>query len=215
MGGASAMRTLFTIPLLGVVMLGENLANWLGENAWAIWFSLAVLLAIAETLSLNLVFVMLAAGAAAGGLTALAAPSLWWLQILVSVVISVLTLFLLRPTLIRRVRNMPGYRSAFSSMVGKPGRATVRITASAGEVKIDGQVWSARAFDESMTIEPGVEIEVFEVDGTVAVVYPRHGELGGSGLTDQTLQHRTVGGEAGPGEATTSDGQPGEEDPDH
>lgn len=162
-----------------VVMLGENLSDWLGDHSWAIWFSLTLLLAIAEILSLDLVLVMLAAGALAGGVTALIAPALWWLQVLVAVVVSVLSLLVLRPTLIKRVRSMPGYRSALASMVGRPGRVTQKVDAVEGEIKVDGQVWSARAYDESMVLDPGTEVEVFELDGTVAVVYPRHPELEG------------------------------------
>jgi membrane protein implicated in regulation of membrane protease activity len=160
-------------------MLGENLADWMGDHGWAIWFSLALLLAIAEILSLDLVLIMLAAGALAGGVTALIAPDLWWVQVLVAVVVSIMSLVMLRPTVMKRVRNMPGYRSAFASMVGQSGRVVQQVDAVQGEIKVNGQSWSARAFDESMVIEPGVEIEVFELDGTVAVVYPRHSELEG------------------------------------
>lgn len=160
-------------------LLGENLSDWLGDNGWAIWFSLALLLAIAEILSLDLVLIMLAAGALAGGVTALIAPDLWWLQVLVAVAVSIMSLLMLRPTVMRRVRNMPGYRSSLAAMVGRSGRVTRQVDAVQGEVKVDGQTWSARAFDESMVIEAGIEIEVFELDGTVAVVYPRHSELEG------------------------------------
>lgn len=159
-------------------LLGENLADWLGNNGWAIWLSVALLLAIAEILSLDFVLIMLAVGAVAGGVTALIAPGLWWLQILVAVAVSVLTLLLLRPTVLRRVRNMPGYRASFSSMVGKDGRVTEEVTATGGAVKIDGQDWSARTYDDSMVIDAGTEVEVFELDGAVVVVYPRHLPLG-------------------------------------
>ena len=43
-----------------------NLTDWLGDNAWAIWLSLAFLLAVAEIMSLDLVLIMLAVGALAG-----------------------------------------------------------------------------------------------------------------------------------------------------
>ncbi len=161
-------------------LLGENLSDWLGDHGWAIWLSLALLLAIAEILSLDLVLIMLAAGALAGGVTALIAPDLWWLQVIAAVAVSVMSLALLRPTLLTRVRSMPGYRSSLASMVGRSGRVTVQVDAAGGEVKVDGQAWSARSFDESMVIETGIEVEVFELDGTVAVVYPRHQELEGS-----------------------------------
>ncbi len=38
-----------------------------------------------------------------------------------------------------------------------------------------GEVWSARAVEGS--IPAGIEIEVYQIDGAVAVVYPRHDAL--------------------------------------
>lgn len=154
-----------------------NLTDWLGENAWAIWLSLAFLLAIAEILSLDLVLIMLAVGALAGAGVAVLAPGLWWLQILVAAAAAVAMLFFLRPTLMEKVRRMPGYRSSTDKMVGSTGVATAAVTGQSGEVKVDGQVWSARTFDKDIEIPVGDEVEVYEIDGAIAVVYPKHGEL--------------------------------------
>ena len=153
------------------------MTDWLGDNAWAIWLSLAFLLAVAEIVSLDLVLIMLAAGAVAGAGVALVAPGLWWLQILVAMAVSISMLFLLRPTLMDKVRNMPGYRSSTSKMVGSTGFAVTEITRGGGEIKVDGQTWSARPYSSDLVIEPGSEIEVYEIDGAIAVVYPKYGEL--------------------------------------
>lgn len=153
------------------------MTDWLGDNAWAIWLSLAFLLAVAEILSLDLVLIMLAAGALAGAGVAVVAPDLWWLQMLAAGAVSVGTLALLRPTLMARVRAMPGYRSSTAKMVGSSGVAVSAVTRGGGEIKIDGQSWTARAYDSDMVIDPGTEVEVYEVDGAIAVVYPKHGVL--------------------------------------
>ena len=154
-----------------------NLTDWLGDNSWAIWLSLAFLLGIAEIMSLDLVLIMLAVGALAGAGVAVIAPSLWWLQILVASGISIMMLLLLRPTLLAKVRNMPGYRSSSAKMVGSSGVATSQIDKSGGEIKVDGQSWSARPYSSDLVIEQGTEIEVYEIDGVIAVVYPKHGTL--------------------------------------
>ncbi len=154
-----------------------NLTDWLGDNAWALWLSLAFLLAVAEILSLDLVLIMLAVGALAGAGVAIVAPDLWWLQVLVASGVSVGMLALLRPTLIERVRSMPGYRSSTAKMVGSTGLAVSQIDRSGGEVKVDGQSWSARPYSSDLVIEQGEEIEVYEIDGAIAVVYPKHGAL--------------------------------------
>jgi len=154
-----------------------NLTDWLGDNSWAIWLSLAFLLAIAEIMSLDLVLIMLAVGALAGAGIAVIAPSLWWLQILVASGISIMMLLLLRPTLLAKVRSMPGYRSSTAKMVGSSGVATSQIDKSGGEIKVDGQSWTARPYSSDVVIEQGTEIEVYEIDGAIAVVYPKHGQL--------------------------------------
>ena len=154
-----------------------NLTDWLGDNSWAIWLSLAFLLGIAEIMSLDLVLIMLAVGALAGAGIAVIAPSLWWLQILVASGISIMMLLLLRPTLLAKVRSMPGYRSSTAKMVGSSGVATSQIDKSGGEIKVDGQSWTARPYSSDVVIEQGTEIEVYEIDGAIAVVYPKHGHL--------------------------------------
>lgn len=158
--------------------MGVNLTDWLGDHLWALWLSLAFLLAIAEMLSLDFVLIMLAAGALAGAGVALAAPHLWWLQVLSAIVVAVGTLAILRPTLLKRVRDAPGYRSSTTKLVGSSGRATAEITAEQGEAKIDGQTWTARTMNAGSVIAQGVEIEVYEIDGAIVVVYPKYGELG-------------------------------------
>jgi membrane protein implicated in regulation of membrane protease activity len=154
-----------------------NLTDWMGENSWAIWLSLAFLLGIAEIMSLDLVLIMLAVGALGAAVVALAAPSLWWLQILVATAISISMLLLLRPTLLAKVRSMPGYRSSTAKMVGSSGVAVSQIDKSGGEIKVDGQSWTARPYSLDVVIEQGTEIEVYEIDGAIAVVYPKHGQL--------------------------------------
>jgi membrane protein implicated in regulation of membrane protease activity len=157
--------------------VGVNLTDWLGDNAWALWLSLAFLLAVAEILSLDLVLIMLAVGALAGAGVAVVAPDLWWLQILVAAGVSVGMLMLLRPTVMARVRNMPGYRSSTDKMVGSSGVAVSQIDKSGGEIKVDGQSWTARPYSSDLVIAQGEEIEVYEIDGAIAVVYPKHGAL--------------------------------------
>jgi membrane protein implicated in regulation of membrane protease activity len=154
-----------------------NLTDWLGDNSWALWLSLAFLLGIAEIVSLDLVLIMLAVGALGGAVVALVAPSLWWLQILAAITVSLSMLLLLRPTLLAKVRSMPGYRSHADKMVGSSGVAVSQIDKSGGEIKVDGQSWTARPYSSDVVIEQGTEIEVYEIDGVIAVVYPKHGQL--------------------------------------
>ena len=157
--------------------MGVNLTDWLGDNAWALWLSLAFLLAVAEMLSLDLVLLMLAAGALAGAGVAVVAPGLWWLQVAAAIAVSLGMLVLLRPTLLARVRSLPGYRSSADTLVGSSGYAISEISRRGGEIKVAGQSWTARPYETDAVISEGTEVEVFEIDGVVAVVHPKYQSL--------------------------------------
>lgn len=157
--------------------MGVNLTDWLGDNAWALWLSLAFLLAVAEMLSLDLVLLMLAAGALAGAGVAVVAPGLWWLQVGAAIAVSLGMLVLLRPTLLAKVRSLPGYRSSADTLVGSSGYAVSEISRRGGEIKVAGQSWTARPYETDAVISEGTEVEVFEIDGVVAVVHPKYQSL--------------------------------------
>ncbi len=150
--------------------------EWLSANGWVIWLVIAGGLAVSEMLTLDLTLLMLAGGALAGGAVALILPGALPLQIVVAVATALAMLFLLRPSMLRRLRSSPGYRSSADKLLGSTGVAVAEITPTAGEVKIAGEVWSARSYDGS-PIAPGTEIEVMERDGITVLVYPRHKPL--------------------------------------
>ena len=43
-------------------------------------------------------------------------------------------------------------------------------TRNGGCVKIGGEVWSARAYDEDEVMEPGTRVDVLKIDGATALV---------------------------------------------
>ncbi|MEL4357231.1 MULTISPECIES: NfeD family protein [unclassified Luteococcus] len=151
--------------------------QWFGDNLWALWGVITLVLASAEMLTLDLTLLMLASGALAGGVVAFFLPGLVWLQVIVALAVAAAMLGFLRPTLLRRVRNAPGYRSSLSKLVGSEGTATAAITRSGGEVKVNGEVWTARTMASDIQIGVGDLVEVYEVDGTTLVVYPVEREL--------------------------------------
>ncbi len=146
--------------------------EWLSANWWAVWLIVATLLAITEAFTLDFTLLMLAAGALAGAGVAVFFPAALLLQVIVAVVVAFAMLFLLRPTLLAKVRSAPGYRSSLQRMVGSTGSALTAITGSRGEVKVNGEVWQARSYGD-VDIEAGASVEVFEIGGTTVVVYPK------------------------------------------
>jgi membrane protein implicated in regulation of membrane protease activity len=146
--------------------------EWLSDNAWAAWLSVAAVLGVAEMFSLDLIFLMLAVGAM-GGLVAgvLAAPVA--VQVLVALGTSLATLTLLRPRLVGRLHGGPELSLGTSKLIGAQGVVTAQITATeTGRVRLAGDVWSAAPYDEHLVIEPGQTVEVLEIRGATAFVHP-------------------------------------------
>jgi membrane protein implicated in regulation of membrane protease activity len=146
--------------------------DWLSENAWAAWFALAALLGVAELVSLDLVLIMLAAGALAGGVAAALGGALI-LSVLVAGLTAIAMLALVRPNLIAKLHQGPDLQLGHGKLVGQRGVVTQRMTGLAvGQIKLAGETWSASPYDEHLTIEPGATVEVFEIRGATAYVHP-------------------------------------------
>ena len=45
-----------------------------------------------------------------------------------------------------------------------------RVDRDGGQVKIGGEVWTARAYDEDEVLEPGARVEVMKIEGATALV---------------------------------------------
>jgi membrane protein implicated in regulation of membrane protease activity len=146
--------------------------HWLGDNAWAAWLGLALLLSVAELASLDLVLVMLAVGALAGMLTSLATDSVT-AQIVAAVATSVAMLAVVRPGLTRRLHSGPDLVLGPATLIGKQAVTPVRLSAhQGGQLKIDGELWTAKPYDELMVIEAGQTVEVLKIKGATAYVHP-------------------------------------------
>jgi membrane protein implicated in regulation of membrane protease activity len=141
-----------------------------GSFDWVAWVGLAVVLAIIEVTTLDLVFAMLAVGALAGAAAGLVTDSLL-VQVLVALVVSVGMLFVVRPIALRHLRTPHAIRTGVAALIGQQGLVLEAVDARDGRVKIKGEVWSARAFDPTCTIEAGRSVEVVQIDGATAVVY--------------------------------------------
>ena len=146
------------------------MSDWLSQHAWAVWLAVAVLLGVAELLSLDLILLMLAAGAGAGAATAaigLGVP----LQVLVALVVSVAMLGLVRPNVVHRLHAGPELRTGPAALVGRTAVVIEPVDAHGGRIRLAGELWSARSYDETSRIPPGATVDVLEIDGATAVVY--------------------------------------------
>lgn len=145
--------------------------DWLSDHVWVGWASVGLMLAVAELLSLDLILLMLAAGAFAGALSSVVISSFVF-DLLVAIVASSAMLVLVRPSIVRRMRSGPELTTGHAALVGASGVVLATVTESEGEIKLAGEVWTARSFEPNTVIEPGTKVAVFAIDGATAVVYP-------------------------------------------
>ena len=139
---------------------------------WETWLGAAVLLGVAEMFSLDLILIMLAVGALAGFVAAVLGLPVG-VQLLAAAGTSIAMLAVVRPGLAKRFHGGPELQLGHGKLVGKQGLVTEPITAQApGRIRLAGEIWSAQPYDESLSIEAGETVEVFEIRGATAYVHP-------------------------------------------
>ena len=140
------------------------------HDAWMVWLGLAVVLGVAELLSLDLILLMLAAGAVVGMVAAVVGlPD--YVQVLAAVATSLAALSLLRPNLIRHLHSGPDLVLGHEALVGRQAVVVEQVSAEGGQVRIGGEIWSARPYDEDLVIRPGARVDVLQIKGATALVH--------------------------------------------
>ena len=141
-------------------------------TAWVLWLILAVLLGVAEAFTLTAVLgllggaALITAGVAVLGLS----PAV---QLLVFALASTAGVLVVRPIAQRQARRAQLVAFGVDAVVGRPGYAVTDVTAREGTVRIDGEQWTARALDTDLVIPAGAAVNVMQIDGATAVVYPQ------------------------------------------
>ncbi|MFJ2030818.1 NfeD family protein [Streptosporangium sp. NPDC087985] len=140
---------------------------------WVIWLILAVVLGVAEIFTLTTALGMLGAAALFAAVAAglgLPVP----LQLVVFAATLAAGVAVVRPIARRQLRQASsGKRFGIQALVGKPAYVVREVTGREGRVRIGGEEWSARAYDETLVIPIGATVDVIEIEGATALVYPR------------------------------------------
>ena len=140
--------------------------------SWIAWLITAVVLGVAEYLTLTLAFGLLAAAALVAAVVAgLGGPLL--AQVLAFAITAGVGLLVVRPIARRQMTRTPLVREGSYALVGKKAVVVEEVTGTRGLVKLSGEVWSARALDEDQVIPAGTLVDVMEIEGATAIVYPR------------------------------------------
>jgi len=137
---------------------------------WSLWLIAAAVLGVGEiaTLSFFLGPVALAAALTAV-VAAIGAPT--EVQFLVFTVASILSLVFIRPVARRHLSTPPRIRSGTDALIGERALVLETVTLDGGKVKIAGEVWTARSYDEDEILEKGDRADVIRIDGATALVH--------------------------------------------
>ncbi|MGH2969508.1 MAG: NfeD family protein [Solirubrobacteraceae bacterium] len=140
-------------------------------DPWLIWLVAAVIFAVGEIATLGFFLAPFAGGALVAAVisAAGAGDAASWASF---IAVSLVLLLALRP-LARSHRRMPAQlRTGTAALIGRTAMVTERIAndEGTGSVKLEGESWTARAYDADEVIEAGRRVQVIEIRGATALV---------------------------------------------
>lgn len=140
-------------------------------NMAALLWLIGGLLALgAELLFAEFTMAMLGVAAlSAAGVGLVGAPV--WAQFLVFAVVAIGLVTVARPMLRRRLHYGHHTKTNVDALVGTKAIVLATVDANTGQVKIGGETWSARTYDETQVLEPGRTVTVMDISGATAVVW--------------------------------------------
>ena len=140
-------------------------------DAWVIWLIVAVVFAVAEVINLSFFLFPFAIGAAGAAVVDLAGggAAITWATF---AVLTALSFTVVRPIARRHINMPPQLRTGTAALVGRSAVVLERIANDEGVgcVRLEGEVWTARAYDEDRVFEAGTRVQVLEIRGATALV---------------------------------------------
>ena len=146
--------------------------DYLTTNFWLLWTLVCVVALILEVSSGTFYLMCFAIGAVGAVVVSLMGTPLW-LQVLVFSAISAVSVFCVRPLLVKCLHPVQKERlSNASALVGRQGVVIEPISAERpGHVRVDGDEWRAVTADGTM-IERGVNVRIIAMNSIVVTVEP-------------------------------------------
>ena len=139
-------------------------------DEWVLWMIAAGVRAVGEMVTLGFFLgpVAVAAVVAATVARAGGGAALQWI---VFTVIAATSLLALRPIARRHMRMPAQLRTGTAALVGASAVVIDRVDRDGGTVRLKGEVWSARSYEEDHSFEPGTRVEVLKIEGATALVH--------------------------------------------
>jgi membrane protein implicated in regulation of membrane protease activity len=140
-------------------------------DEWIIWLIVSVVLAVGEIVNLSFFLFPFAIGAAAAAAVSLAGGSTA-VSFAVFAVLTAVSFTVVRPIAKRHLSMPPQLRTGTAALVGRTAVVLEPIDESGthGTVRLEGEVWTARAYDDDRTYPSGARVTVMEIRGATALV---------------------------------------------
>ena len=140
-------------------------------DEWIIWLIVAVVFAVGEIVNLSFFLFPFAIGSAAAAVVSLAGAGTG-VAFAVFAVLTAVSFTVVRPIAKRHLRMPPQLRTGTAALVGRTAVVLEPIDAAGtgGTVRLEGEVWTARAYDDDQAFESGQRVTVVEIRGATALV---------------------------------------------
>jgi membrane protein implicated in regulation of membrane protease activity len=142
-------------------------------ESWIVWLIVAAVLGVAELLTTTFAFGIIAAAAVVAAVAGAFHLS-FALQLVAFAVAAGAGLVFVRPIALRHIKQPPQLRTGTAALVGRTAIVLEEVTDHSGRIRIDGEDWSSRTYvDDSPAIPVGAKVDVMQIKGATALVYPR------------------------------------------
>jgi len=140
-------------------------------DEWIVWVIVAVVFAVGEIANMSFYLLPFAIGAGAAAIVSLAGGDTA-LSVVTFVILTAISFGVVRPIARRHITMPPQLRTGTNALVGKQAIVLERIAndENAGAIRLEGEVWTARAYDDDEVIEAGKRVQVIEIRGATALV---------------------------------------------
>ena len=139
---------------------------------WQIWLIIAGVCLIIEIMTVGFLIFWFSIGALLAMIVSFFTSNII-IQTTVFVISSTILIFETKPFVKKFARQKDSVQTNVYSSIGKIGIVTQDIDSihSIGQVKVDGEVWSAVGMDD-INIPQGTQVEIKEIKGVKAIVTP-------------------------------------------
>jgi len=132
------------------------------------WLAASGVLLVIEIITVDLLFASLAFATLMAALANVLNLSVA-LQGVTSALAAAISIFILRPIALRHLKKRPAnFATNIEALIGAPALSLTEVSENSGQVKLNGETWSARSV--SGAIPANVSALVVSIEGATAIV---------------------------------------------